>query len=168
MLAAALQQGVSPCVCPAAPPGKHNSTWLAGLNATLFLYQVRIFWLLAPCTERTADPGRARQHTDPKAPHYFNGAGNEAGCYLQFMIDYYDCLPEVSALKCSETTTCTTRGLGRKTGSCVPRSPGGRSVCPAPAPHNSVALVRAADAPACLGRWSPSSTATRSPGTART
>ena len=36
------------------------------------------------------------QQEDKKAPHYYPEQGNEAAAYIQFMIDYYDCLPKVS------------------------------------------------------------------------
>lgn len=36
------------------------------------------------------------QQDDQNQSHYYSRHGNEAGAYLQFMIDYYDCLPNVS------------------------------------------------------------------------
>ena len=36
------------------------------------------------------------QHDDPRKPNYFRRDGNEAGAYLQFINDYFDCLPNVS------------------------------------------------------------------------
>ena len=38
------------------------------------------------------------QQDDKKAPNYYSENGNEAGAYLQFIIDFYDCLPNVSPL----------------------------------------------------------------------
>ena len=40
------------------------------------------------------------QQADKEAPHYFPHLGHEAAAYIQFMIDYYDCLPNVSRLVC--------------------------------------------------------------------
>lgn len=37
------------------------------------------------------------QQEDPNKPHYYTKAGNEVGAYLQFILDYYDCLPNVTA-----------------------------------------------------------------------
>lgn len=36
------------------------------------------------------------QQEDPKAPHHYPEQGNEAAAYIQYIIDYYDCLPNVS------------------------------------------------------------------------
>ena len=35
------------------------------------------------------------QQNNRTEPHYYTRRGNEAGAYLTFMIDYYNCLPEV-------------------------------------------------------------------------
>ena len=53
----------------------HNADWLKKLgNSTeIIIYQ-------------------QDNHTKP---HYYTRRGNEAGAYLTFMIDYYNCLPEV-------------------------------------------------------------------------
>ena len=37
------------------------------------------------------------QFSDPTAPHFYPQGGNEAGAYLQFIVDYYECLPNVSS-----------------------------------------------------------------------
>lgn len=36
------------------------------------------------------------QQDDPNQPYYYTNAGNEVGAYLQFILDFYDCLPDVS------------------------------------------------------------------------
>ena len=36
------------------------------------------------------------QSADPLRAHYFVDNANEAGAYLRFIHDYYNCLPEVS------------------------------------------------------------------------
>ena len=40
-------------------------------------------------------PYVAYQHSDPSQPHYHRDLANEAAAYLQFVIDYYNCLPQV-------------------------------------------------------------------------
>ena len=35
-------------------------------------------------------------------PNFYHEGGNEAGAYLQFIIDYYDCLPEVGLRICHQ------------------------------------------------------------------
>ena len=35
------------------------------------------------------------QQEDANRPHFYTDRGNEAGAYLTFMVDYYNCLPEV-------------------------------------------------------------------------
>ena len=35
------------------------------------------------------------QNQDLAAPNYYTNHGNEAGAYLQYIVDRYDCLPTV-------------------------------------------------------------------------
>ena len=57
----------------AEPPGLHSTAWAGELGLQTFQYQF----------------------VDPAAPNFYSNAGNEAGAYLQFILDYYDCLPPV-------------------------------------------------------------------------
>lgn len=40
-------------------------------------------------------PYIAYQHRDPYQPLYYPNRANEAGAYLQFILDFYHCLPKV-------------------------------------------------------------------------
>lgn len=40
--------------------------------------------------------GIVYQQDDEGKPHYYSRDGNEVGAYLQFILDYYECLPNVS------------------------------------------------------------------------
>ena len=42
-------------------------------------------------------PFIAYQHRDPYQPLYYPNRANEAGAYLQFLLDFYNCLPKVHA-----------------------------------------------------------------------
>ena len=69
-----VQQGSgSPLSVCAAGGTRYSTDWMHGLGAMVFLYQF----------------------SDPAAPHYYPQGGNEAGAYLQFIVDYYECLPTV-------------------------------------------------------------------------
>ena len=54
----------------------HSTAWLHDLGLQTFQYQF----------------------TDPAAPYFYSNAGNEAGAYLQYILDFYDCLPPVQPI----------------------------------------------------------------------
>jgi hypothetical protein len=37
------------------------------------------------------------QQDHPRKPNYYIRHGNEVGAYLTFLVDFYDCLPNVSS-----------------------------------------------------------------------
>ena len=45
-------------------------------------------------------PFIAYQHRDPYQPLYYPNRANEAGAYLQFLLDFYNCLPKVHTRAC--------------------------------------------------------------------
>ena len=44
------------------------------------------------------------QTNDPNQPNYFTGFAHEAQAYLRFLVDYYDCMPEVSVQTMSQNS----------------------------------------------------------------
>ena len=62
--------------CHAAANSQQDIEWMDSLGGDIELYHY--------------------QSHHSNRPHYFPPGGNEAGAYLQYIIDYYDCLPEVS------------------------------------------------------------------------
>ena len=71
----------------AAASARTNVSWMSGLGKKMqtFTYQSH----------------------KPQAPHLYSEGAQEAGAYLQFIIDYYDCLPEVSfCWSCASLLRC--------------------------------------------------------------
>ena len=56
----------------AVAAAKYDSDWLEDYNLQHVLYQ----------------------HRDPQEPFWYPNAANEAGAYLQFILDHYHCLPK--------------------------------------------------------------------------
>ena len=52
---------------------RHDPTWLDAIGLTYIQFQ----------------------HESPHEAHYFKNHANEASAYVQFIYDYYDCLPKV-------------------------------------------------------------------------
>ena len=59
--------------CLAAAVSRHEVSWLEDMGIPFMAYQ----------------------HRDPFQPLYYVNRANEAGAYLQFMLDFYHCLPKV-------------------------------------------------------------------------
>ena len=38
----------------------------------------------------------AYQYLDMREPYWYSNEGNEAGAYLQFILDHWNCMPKVS------------------------------------------------------------------------
>ena len=58
------------------------------------------------------------QHTDQREPYWYPNEGNEAGAYLQFILDHWACLPAVSltvhaAGLCLAADSCQLRAVQR-------------------------------------------------------
>ena len=51
---------------------RHDPTWLDALGLDYIQYQ----------------------EESPRKPHYFKNLANEGSAYMQFIHDYYDCLPK--------------------------------------------------------------------------
>ena len=49
----------------------------------------------------TGVPHIVYQRDDPLHPHYYEPLGREAGAYLQFIAEYYPCLPQAGGMQCA-------------------------------------------------------------------
>lgn len=64
--------------CLAVAGTKHDSTWLKSLEKEPLGLDYIVY-----------------QNDDPEKPHYFEPYANEAGAYLLFIEQFYNCLPQV-------------------------------------------------------------------------
>ena len=62
------------------------------------------------------------QYVSPHEQHFFENVAHEAGAYIQFIYDYYDCLPKVLLPSHSQKVkhTCGVAYLHRAAGGGVP------------------------------------------------
>lgn len=76
--------------CTAVAGEWHDITWLKELEVELELPYIQY------------------QTRDPLEPHYYVNNANEAGAYLRFIHEYYDCLPAVCIEQIFSFTTART------------------------------------------------------------
>ena len=67
------------CILPVSEPSKPSVS--GGDNNLTYLNE-------------TGVPFLVYQRDEPGLPHYYEPLGREAGAYIQFIADYYDCLPQ--------------------------------------------------------------------------